>query len=169
MNNFNNYFSVLVFGNGLGTTFTNYYQQNNPPSVINSVNRMNSNYHWNSGKTDKASIFCIFSKPSIISEVQVAVRCGKFIKITAGNGNIADGDPILLLEKTETLVGDNATYNNKCVRSYKVNYKSTLSFIKIELETGGNISLFWVTISSLNEFAINELNGSNNRLNNFNI
>ncbi len=87
----------------------------------------------------------------MVNEIQVAIRCGKYIKITAGNGGISDGDPILLINRCETYVADNAAFNYKCVKSYKVNYGSTLSFIKIELEVGGNISLFWVNVFSIND------------------
>lgn len=133
----------VVFGEGLGSVKTSQEQQSN--EAINILNPHQSSIHWNSGQTSKSNIYCILNTPCIVKEVKLAIRCSKWVTIKGGSSE--EDESVLLMDRTETGVRDDATYNeSKCVKTYEIMNSTIVSVVKLELETGGNISLFWATI-----------------------
>jgi hypothetical protein len=49
-----------------------------------------------------------------------------------------------LSQKTE--IGSDANYSNKQIKTYNVNCDEVFDFIELQLQKGGNISLFWVCV-----------------------
>ncbi len=70
--------------------------------------------------------------------------------MTIYGGASTEDSSVELLERTVTNVMDNATYNEKiCVKNYEINNSAIISNIKLELEKGGNVSLFWAKVKGL--------------------
>lgn len=133
--------STVVFGNGKGNVIATSQQDNNP--ATNVLKRSNDGTHWNSDKSDMAKLTCFFSKPCIVKEILLAVRCAKYVTITGlYKGKIES----TLVEKSETNFSDDATFSDKRILRYIVNYDNILDSCEIVCHTGGNVSLFWLEI-----------------------
>ena len=112
------------------------------------MNSHTSSNHWNSGQTGTSYIYCVLNTPCVVKEVTLAIRCAKYVTIKGGSS--VDDDSVVLMEKTETGTTDDATYReSNCLKVYEINNTAIISVVKLEFETGGNISLFWVKINGM--------------------
>jgi len=133
----------MVFGDGIGSVVSPQEQSGNKGDVI--LHSHTESKHWNSGQTAKSLIKCVLDTSCIVKQIVLSIRCAKFVTIKGGSSE--DDDSVLLLSRTETGVNDNATYNgNLCEKTYDIYDPSIINVVTIELETGGNISLFWVKV-----------------------
>jgi len=132
----------MVFGNGQGSAFADKEQISNKASTVE--NDHTSVKHWNSGVTSSASIYLQLTTPTIVKEIQLALRCAK--RITIYGGMNKDDTNFILKEKFETGHSDNATYNNNCVKTYTIETSAIVSFVRIEIEGSCNVSLFWAKV-----------------------
>lgn len=139
---------ILVFGNGSGVaTSPNSQPGFKPETILQYHTQLNKNTHWNSGKKDKSSIICQLIRASIVSKIYVAIRDAEFITIYGSyeNREIDEEWPIILFERKETMLKGVDGFNNSRVRVYTIeDPKVPVNYVKIELENGRNVSLFWV-------------------------
>jgi hypothetical protein len=125
----------MIFGNGIGIVKDKGLRDAKNILIQNSE-------HWNSGETESTWVQCFFEKPSIVTKIQVAFRSVELIRIVGNRSNVEK--EILCYQKTG--IGSNANCSNKQIKTYNVNCEEDFDFIELQLQKGGNISLFWVCV-----------------------
>jgi hypothetical protein len=138
-----NLINNIIFGKGIGTARSNREQSGFPASNVLTYAE-SGNRHWNSGVTDAASLYCTFQNASIITNITISIRCCARISIWGGDG--FDQSCLLVGEQSTNLTDNDATNPKRILRWDIHQPNKKFSVVRIDCQTGGNVSLHWVVI-----------------------